>query len=689
MLRRAALSLLVLALLPVGTARPGPAEASPQGRPPDVPAHAPYLAAVKWAIGAGIVPTFADGTFRPKSPSTRAQVAVALWGLAGRPTDVPPSGLADVPPDASYRAAVDWAVDRRVIPRRTDGTFRPERSVRRATVALALWRSAGSPSSGAPHPFADIPGGAPYRAAVDWVVDRGILPGFGDGTFRPDRSLNRARMTLAVYRLHLDHEGGPPNVVVILTDDQTLESMRVMPRVQALLADEGTTFSNYVDTFPLCCPARATLLTGQYAHNHHVVNNIAVTAAPNAPIGGSGALDHTNTLATWLHDGGYQTAHVGKYLNCWANNTTPCRAGTPAVPPGWDDWFGLIDPYPANYDYFSFDALDNTQTRHFGPAADIYQTDVLADRAVADIEHMAARQQPFFLNIWPQAPHAGGGTTAPNAFSPAPAPRHTNLFTTETPPAGPAVGETDVSDKPAYIRCTFGLTPNDPPGPGCPNPPTATWTATGLAPTYRATLQSLQAVDELVARVVDTLATTGELDNTVIIYTSDNGYTFGEHRLNFRKIVPYEESVHVPLIIRGPGFPAGHTAPQPTANIDIAPTIVDLTGVTAQRTPDGRPLLPIAQNPTTATNRAILLEDWPTGTFTGIPPHYDAVRTPTDVYIQYATGENEYYDLTNDPHQLTSLHNDPTTTTRRTTLTTLINQLKTCAGPTCQLTAPP
>jgi len=480
-----------------------------------------------------------------------------------------------------------------------------------------------------------------------------------------------------------------PNVVVILTDDQTLESMRVMPHVQALLADEGTTFSNYVDTFPLCCPSRATLLTGQYAHNHHVVNNIAFTAAPNAPIGGSGALDHTNTLATWLHDSGYQTAHIGKYLNCWANNTTPCRAGTPAVPPGWDDWFGLIDPYPANYDYFSFDALDNTQTRHFGPAADIYQTDVLADRAVDDIEHMAARQQPFFLNIWPQAPHAGGGTTAPNAFSPAPAPRHTNLFTTETPPNGPAVGETDVSDKPAYIRCTFGLTPNAPPGPGCPNPPTATWTATGLAPTYRATLQSLQAVDELVARVVDTLAATGELDNTVIIYTSDNGYTFGEHRLKYRKIVPYEESVHVPLIIRGPGFPAGHTAPQPTANIDIAPTIVDLTGITAHRTPDGRPLQPIAQNPTTATNRAILLEDWPTGTFTGIPPHYDAVRTPTDVYIQYATGENEYYDLTNDPHQLNSLHNDPTTTTRRTTLTTLINQLKTCAGPTCQLTAPP
>ena len=480
-----------------------------------------------------------------------------------------------------------------------------------------------------------------------------------------------------------------PNIVMILTDDQTLESMRVMPRVQALLADEGTTFANAFDTFPLCCPARATVLTGQYAHNHHVVNNVAMTSAPNDPIGGSGALDHTNTLATWLHAGGYQTAHVGKFLNCWGNNTSSCRAGAPTVPPGWDDWFGLIDPYPAAYGYFEFDVLDNAQVRHIGPAADIYQTDVLADRAVADVQRMSASGRPFFLNLWPQAPHAGVGSTAPNGFSPAPAPRHTALFTTEPAPATPAVGEADVSDKPSYIRCGIGLTPGEPPAPGCTSAPTSTWTASGIAATYRATLQSLQAVDEMVGRVVQALDDTGELDNTVIVFTSDNGLQNGEHRLNFRKVVPYEESVHVPLIIRGPGFPAGRVARQIVGNIDIAPTITGLAGVTAGRVMDGRSLVALAQNPSIAADRALLLEDWPVGAFVGIPPHYDGIRTATDVYLEYSTGEREYYDLSTDPYQLTSRHADPSTASRRSALATVLAQLKTCVGASCEVAAPP
>lgn len=480
-----------------------------------------------------------------------------------------------------------------------------------------------------------------------------------------------------------------PNIVVLLTDDQTLESMRAMPRVNSLLAEQGTTFARAFNTFPLCCPARATLLTGQYAHNHGVVNNVAVRAAPARPIGGSGALDHTNTLATWLHDGGYQTAHVGKYLNCWGNDTSNCRAGAPSVPPGWDHWFGLIDPYPSNYGYFEFDVLEDDEVRHIGPADGIYQTDVLADRAVADVRRMAASDRPFFLNVWPQAPHAGRGSTAPSSSSPAPAPRHTGLFTTEQPPSSPSVGETDVSDKPSYIRCGIGLTAGAPAAPGCGAAPTSTWTAAGLTATYRATLQSLQAVDEMVERVVQALDQTGELDNTIIVYTSDNGFLFGEHRLNFRKVVPYEESVHVPLIIRGPGFPAGHVAEQIVGNIDLAPTLTSLAGVEARRVMDGRPLVALAQDPSVADQRAILLEDWPVGAFVGIPPHYDGIRTSRDVYLEYANGEREYYDLEADPFQLTSRHADPLTQTRRQALAALLAQLKPCAGTSCEITAPP
>lgn len=479
------------------------------------------------------------------------------------------------------------------------------------------------------------------------------------------------------------------NVVLILTDDQTLESMRVMPRVQAQLAAQGTTFANAFATYPLCCPARATLLTGQYSHNHGVVNNIAVRSAPNPPIGGSGALDHSNTLATWLHEAGYQTAHVGKYLNCWGNDTTTCRAGAPTVPPGWDHWFGLIDPYPANYGYEEFDVLDDGSIRRFGPAEDVYQTDILSDRAVEDIRRFSAIDRPFFLNIWPQAPHAGTGSTAPNNSSPAPAPRHTDLFTAEQPPSTPAVGETDVSDKPSYIRCGIGLTGQTGAGPNCTSTPTSTWTASGLTATYRATLQSLQAVDEMVDRVVQALTDTGEIDDTVIVFTSDNGFLFGEHRLSFRKVVPYEESVHVPLVIRGPGFPAGRVATQLVGNIDVAPTIAELAGATPRRVMDGRSLLPIAQDPTIATRRALLLEDWPVGAFVGIPPHYDGIRSPTDVYLQYTNGEREYYDLVADPYQLVSRHADPSTAARRTELASLLAQLKTCAGATCQVEAPP
>ena len=186
-----------------------------------------------------------------------------------------------------------------------------------------------------------------------------------------------------------------------------------------------------------------------------------------------------------------------------------------------------------------------------------------------------------------------------------------------------------------------------------------------------------------------TTAETDELDNTVIVYTSDNGFLFGEHRLNFRKVVPYEESVHVPLIIRGPGFPAGQVARQVVGNIDLAPTITGLAGVTAGRVMDGRSLVPLANDPTVAAQRAILLEDWPNGAFFGIPPHYDGIRTQTDVYLEYANGEREYYDLVNDPYQLTSRHGDAATATRRTALASRLAQLKTCVGAACEVTAPP
>ena len=471
-------------------------------------------------------------------------------------------------------------------------------------------------------------------------------------------------MAMALYLLEVAHGNDPPNIVVILTDDQTLESMRVMPQVQRLLADKGTTFSNAFVTVPLCCPSRATLLTGQYSHNHGVRDN----APPN---GGYTALDHTNTLATWLRDGGYATAHIGKYMNCYGSTDPDCGTGGPDVPPGWDDWFGLPD---SGISYFDFDVFDNGTLRHFGPSPAVYSTDVLARRAVADVRRFAERPQPFFVNIWPRAPHRGLGPTAPNGSSPAPSRDYAGTMADEALPASPSYGEADLSDKPTYVRNWFA----------------ARWGENelpGITAAYRATLEALQSVDDLVADVVGALREAGELDNTVIVFSSDNGLMFGEHRMKHRKVVPYEESIHVPLIVRGPGFPAGTIARQVVANIDIAPTLVSMSGVTAGRTMDGRSLLPIAQSPAVAADRAVMVEDWPTGT-SPMVPHYEGIRTPGWVYLEYDTGERELYDLNADPYQLTSLHADPGAARDMARLAEGLAHLRRCEGPTCDVTVP-
>jgi arylsulfatase A-like enzyme len=637
----------------------------PRGPADPIAAATPrwYDAALAWANEAGVV-TQSPDRFRPGAFLNRGQEASAFWRLAGSPADAPSVTAPDVGSGAWYRPAVDWAVDRGRIPLRPDGTYDPRASVTRAAFAIVLWKAAGSPATGSAS-FSDVPPGSAYAAAVGWAADRGILRGFGDGTFRPASRTTRGQFVVALHRLHLAHEDDPPNFVLIMTDDQTLESMRVMPRTEALLGGDGTTYTEAIATYPLCCPSRATALTGQYAHNHGVVNNVTFAAPPNPPRGGHAALDHDNTLPVWLRAAGYATAHVGKYLNCYGSTHAHCRTNGPEVPPGWERWFGLVDPYPANYGYFEFDVFDDGALRHVGPAPDVYQTDVLADRAVADLTAFGEREQPFFLNVWPQAPHSGGGATAPGPFSPAPAPRHTGMFTTEPGPSTPAVGETDLSDKPQYVRDIA-----------------ASWSGVPVAD-YRAMLQSLQAVDEMVERLVETLAAIGELERTVIVFTSDNGQLLGEHRLNFRKVVPHEESIRVPLLVRGPGFAAGAVADQLVGNIDVAPTFVDLAGIEAGRVMDGESLAAAPR-----AGRALLLEDWPNGTFVGLPPHYEGVRTADDVYLEYATGEREYYDLVSDPHQLVSGHDAPATLARRQALAAVLAGLRTCVGAACHATDP-
>lgn len=442
-----------------------------------------------------------------------------------------------------------------------------------------------------------------------------------------------------------------PNVVVFMTDDQNVSSLSVMANVKALLADAGTTYANSFVAYPLCCPSRATYLTGQYPHNHGVMGNAA-------PDGGYYQLLGAETLPVWLSRAGYQTAHIGKYLNGYGTQN-PLE-----IPPGWGEWYGSVDP--STYRMWGYTLNENGTLVTYGqddvedPA--FYQTDVYAAKAVDYINRKAPGEAPFFLSVATLAPHTEGGWAATHGDrNPRPAPRHRGAFGDAPLPLPPSFNEADVSDKPAHIRALPLLS------------------ATAIAQitkTYRSRLESLLAVDEAVKSIVDALKARGELANTVFVFTGDNGWLQGEHRIPNGKIHPYEESIRVPLILRGPGVLAGATSKILASNIDLAATVLAAAQAVPGITIDGRSLL--AQP---ALSRLALLVE--TGPRTVPVRWYAAIRTARYVYVEHSTAEREFYDLLVDPFQLQSRHNDPTYAQIRAALAEQLHLLQACAGQTC------
>jgi arylsulfatase A-like enzyme len=432
--------------------------------------------------------------------------------------------------------------------------------------------------------------------------------------------------------------GQRPNVVVVMTDDQDARSVRVMRGVQQQLAGHGATFTNSFATFPLCCPSRATFLTGQYAHNHDVRDN-------EPPAGGYEAFDDSRTLPISLRRAGYRTALFGKYLNGYKGSR---------VPPGWSEWH-VLTRYP--HRMYGYTLNENGRLRSYGSRPQDYQTDVLARKAAGFIDRASRRSRPFFLAMTPTAPHHESGRK-PGSRNPRPAPRHSDRFRRASLPRPPSFNEADVSDKPAFIR-DRPLIQGD--------------ALDRLAGKYRGRLGSLLAVDDAVRRLVSELRDAGELANTVFFFTSDNGYFLGEHRL-VEKTHLYEEGARVPLIMRGPGVPEGVKRPQIAGNIDLAPTILDFTGAAPLRTMDGRSLLPLARRPGVAADRDILLENQSS----------EAVRTQRYMYAEHPGGETELYDLRTDPYQLRSRHGDPALATVRARLAQRLAELRNCAGANCR-----
>lgn len=458
-----------------------------------------------------------------------------------------------------------------------------------------------------------------------------------------------------------------PNVVVVMTDDQTQASLSVMGRVQSELVQGGTTFANSFTNWPLCCPSRATFYTGQYAHNHGVLGN-------GSPDGGFPRLDDSSTLPVWMQAAGYRTIHVGKYLNGYGEEGTDPTY----VPPGWNEWYAAsAGTTQTVYDY---QLNQNGSLVSYGAQETDFKQDVFTNLAV-DAINRHAPQGPFFLGVMYTAPHSGGPNPNPQPpancgnGAPKPAPRHATAFNSEPLPQTPNFNEADVSDKPAAIQALPSFTEAD---------------FTNIQRRHRCRLESLLSVDEGVGRIVDALRAAGELDDTLIVFTSDNGFFAGEHRVQTGKNRVYEESIRVPLVIRGPGVPAGVAAEDLATNADLAPTILDATGAAAGRTVDGRSLLPFAEHPSRMHGRELLLEkgnqlDDTEGDDAAVQSGtFAAIRTSRYVYVENATGEIELYDLAGDPYQLTNLHGHPAYAATEAALASRLATLRSCAGETCR-----
>jgi N-acetylglucosamine-6-sulfatase len=432
-----------------------------------------------------------------------------------------------------------------------------------------------------------------------------------------------------------------PNIIVLETDDQTLAEMDVLPSVRRLIGAQGVTFDNNFDSFSLCCPSRATFLTGQYSHNNGVRGN-----AP--PDGGFEKLDSTNTLAVWLQRSGYYTAHLGKYLNGYG------RRNPLEIPPGWSEWRGSVDP--STYRYYGYTLNENgvLTTYCAVPQPSCYQTDVYRDKA-NEIIRRRAPAGPFFLWVAFLADHSGGPREPGDPRNQA------------TPlPQPPNFNEADVSDKPLVIRRRPLITAAQ---------------RAAIQENWQQRRETLMAVDEAVASIVDALNQTGELDNTLLIFTSDNGFFHGEHRIRTGKVLHYEESTHLPLLMRwtgNPTLPRGVQRKQLVMNIDDAPTILAAAGTRPGRVTDGTSLLPLWRDGGRELGRDLLIDNMPG------PTHFDAIRTRQFKYVEHLNGDRELYDLARDPYELQSQHANPAYDAVKASLAARLHNLVGCAGATCR-----
>lgn len=445
-----------------------------------------------------------------------------------------------------------------------------------------------------------------------------------------------------------------PNIILVLLDDGEDAMVSNMPRIRSAFIDRGVRFTGAFANTPLCGPARATILAGQFAHNTGVVSNAGGDAG--YPAWAARGYD-SNNLGPWLKEAGYKTGIFGKYENDYPT-------GAPSetfVPPGWDDWRVVMSDREASNDFYTLN--ENGILTLYTASNNGYQTDILSARMLSFLRAAEANDsQPFFAFLSLGAPHT---PTAPAA-------RHLSAYPGATAPRGPSFNEADIFDKPRWFQDQSPLMDGA--------------TIAEIDADYRGSLQALLAVEDAMDDLFQTLDQLGESSNTYVFFTSDNGLHRGEHRLRGGKNTPYEESIRMPFYVRGPGVPAGKALDHLAGLVDLAPTFLGLAGAPIPSTVDGMslaPLLSATPSPLSAWRQEMLIEH-PAGA--GLPiriPGYYAVRTQTELYVEYENFENEYYDLRADPWQLENLARQATSSTL-SRLSARVAALKACRGSTCR-----
>jgi arylsulfatase A-like enzyme len=477
-----------------------------------------------------------------------------------------------------------------------------------------------------------------------------------------------------------------PNVIVVMTDDQRVSQLQpgAMPATLNELATNGTTFAHSFVSSPLCCPSRAGLLTGTYAHNNGVFDNTPGYPALN---------QKSSTLHAWLDAAGYRTGHVGRFLLGYPDE--PGTQGGAAPPPGVDDWYGYIDQATHYYNARFSDNGTPVEAGIDTPQA--YTTEVINQEARRFVASAAPSDTPFFLWVAHLAPHT---TNAPlldgcGDGTPLPEPGAYAGFASHRLPRPPSFDERRITDKPRWVRS---------------KPRIGRARLALLRHGWRCALASLTTVDRGVAELVAELRARGELDRTAIFFTSDNGLYFGEHRAVQDKGFPYDEAIRVPLLARVPASYLGSQPPSridlPVTNLDLTATILDLAGArpctpSVCRTLDGRSLAPLLQRNSSAwpTSRGVLVElgnrncARDPSAANGLNVFYDGIRTPRFLYVELhrvdrRTGlckrrEWELYNLRRDPHQLENLAANPERerpSAVQRGLAARLAALRTCAG---------